>query len=111
MGSFFTNYQVRHENAGAVRDALVSIKRDVRAYISPAKNGWVTVYEEESDTQDDKVIRRIAMGLSRELSCGVFAFLVHDSDVLLYWLYRNGQIEDEFNSSPEYFGDRVDDET
>jgi hypothetical protein len=50
------------------------------------------------------------MALSRGLRAAVFAFLVHDSDVLMYLLYENGQLADEFNSVPDYFGE-VDDET
>ncbi len=104
MGAFLTNYQIRSDDSAAVRTALEPLAPG-RAYVSPAKNGWVTVYEETSDDQDDAVLRKLAMGLSRSLKTAVFAFLVHDSDVLMYFLYRNGQIEDEYNSAPDYFGD------
>lgn len=73
------------------------------AYVSPEKNGWVTVYDEASDRQDDSIITRLASELSRSLSADVFAFMVHDSDIAFYWLYQNGALTDEFNSAPDYF--------
>jgi hypothetical protein len=82
-----------------------------RAAISPPKNGWVTVYDEESDSQNDSIIHRIALGLSRSLKTDVLAFLVHDSDIARYWLYRSGSLLDEYNSEPGHFGEEVDDET
>jgi hypothetical protein len=45
----------------------------------------------------------IAGGLSRSLKADVLGFLVHDSDIAQYWLYRNGKLTDEFNSAPDYF--------
>ena len=90
MGAFFTNYQIRSTSPDAVRDALKPLAK--RAYISPPKNGWVTVYEQQSDSQDDAILRRIAMGLSRKLATEVFAFCVHDSDILIYFLYGRGQL-------------------
>lgn len=110
MGAFFTNYQVRSDSADDVARALKAIDKSVSAYISPTKNGWVTIYEKESDSQDDAVLQRLAMALSRGLSTAVFAFVVHDSDILMYWLYERGQLADEYNSAPDYFGD-ADEET
>jgi hypothetical protein len=75
MGASFTNYQVRSNSASAVRDALVPLVR-ARACVSPPKGGWVTVYDEASDEQDDEVIRHLAEGLSRTLNTAVLAFLV-----------------------------------
>jgi hypothetical protein len=40
----------------------------------------------------------------------VFAFLVHDSDVAVYWLYQNGTLADEFNSAPDYFDKNISDQ-
>ncbi len=41
--------------------------------------------------------------LSRTFQCGVFACLVHDSDVFYYVLYEDGKQADEYDSSPGYF--------
>jgi hypothetical protein len=75
-----------------------------RAYVSPAQNGWVTIYDEASDGQNDEVIRTFASELSRKLNIPVIACLVHDSDVAVYWLFDRGELVDEFNSNPDYFG-------
>src|ERR1051325_3964302 len=106
MGSFLTNLQVRSESTASVREALLPLVKG-RAYISPPKNGWVTVYDEASDSQHDALLSRIAAVLSRSLHTAVFAFLVHDSDVAMYWLYQNGALADEFNSAPDYFDEEV----
>jgi hypothetical protein len=111
MGAFFTNYQVRCDSLDDVCDALPPLLGGSTAYVSPPKNGWVTVYDRASDDQNDAVMRRLAMGLSRALATHVIAFLVHDSDILMYFLYARGQLLDEFNNAPDYFGDDVDDET
>src|ERR1041385_4018426 len=108
MGSFLTTLQVRSESTASVREALLPLVKG-RAYISPPKNGWVTVYDEASDSQHDALLSRIAAVLSRSLHTAVFAFLVHDSDVAMYWLYQNGKLADKFHSAPEYFGDKVTD--
>jgi hypothetical protein len=102
MGSFFTNYQVRSDSALPVREALAGLAQG-RAYVSPPKNGWVSVYDEKSDEQDDRLLRRIAAGLSGALKTAVLAFLVHDSDIAAYWFYHNGQLVDEFDSAPDYY--------
>jgi hypothetical protein len=111
MGAFFTNYHIRTDDLVAARDAVNALAADSRAYLSPPAGGWVTVYDEHSDNQDDAVLRRTAMGLSRKLATHVIAFLVHDSDILMYVAYGRGQLLDEFNSAPDYFGEDVDDET
>jgi hypothetical protein len=107
MGAFITNYHVRSDSLEKVRDALAPRIKNSAAYVSLPQNGWVTVYEKLSDDQDDAVLRKLAMGLSRKLATHVIAFLVHDSDILMYFLYERGQLLDEYNSTPDYFGDGV----
>jgi hypothetical protein len=106
MGSFFTNFHVRSEAPDNVRAALLPLVK-ARAYVSPPANGWVTIYDEASDDQDESIICKVAEGLSKKLRTTVVAFLVHDSDVAMYWLYRDGELADEFNSAPDYFGQSV----
>ncbi len=103
MGSFFTNYQIRSESQENVVSILTPLVKQ-RAYVSPPKNGWVTVYDEASDEQDERELNRLATAISQKLSTAVFAFLIHDSDVLVYFLYSHGQLIDEYNSDPDYFG-------
>jgi hypothetical protein len=107
MGAFFTNLHVRDSSAQAVCTALSKLTPS-RGYVSPPVNGWVTVYTEATEDQDEKKLCAIGVGLSKTLKADVLAFLVHDSSVALYWLYRCGELADQFNSRPDYFGASVD---
>jgi len=49
--------------------------------------------------------------LSKALKTDVLGFLVHGSDVAMYWLYRSGELMEEFNSNPNWGGAQVDEET
>src|SRR5581483_4154572 len=110
MGAFFTNIQARGAATAAVRNALAKITES-RGYISPAQNGWITVYLEETETQDQVSLCRAVEKFSKALKTDVIAFMVHDSDIAQNWLYRFGELADKFNSSPDYFGEDADDET
>lgn len=110
MGAFLTNYQVRTKSASAVKKTIATLVQS-RAYVSPEKNGWVTVYDESSDEQNEATLNRIAGGLSKALDAAVFGFLVHDSDIAVYWFYQGGVIKDEFNSAPNYFDEKTNDAT
>jgi len=41
--------------------------------------------------------------LSRDLHCAAFAAIVHDDDVIGYFLYQDGELTDWYNSAPDYF--------
>src|SRR5215831_630598 len=110
MGASFTNLHVRNSSPQSVCAALPKLTPS-RAYVSPPTNGWVTVYIEVTEDQDEKKLRAVAEGLSRTLKADVIAFLVHDSSIALYWLYRCGNLADQFNSRPDYFDDAVDAQT
>jgi hypothetical protein len=110
MGAFFTNLQIRNASTRAICAALPKLTQS-RAYVSPERNGWVTVYAEATEDQNEQTLCVIAGGLSKTLQTDVFGFLVHDSDIALYWLYRSGVLTDEFNYAPDYFGERVDEKT
>lgn len=107
MGASFTNFHVRSTASAAT--AAVSELTTSRGYISPASSGWVTIYLEETESQDVEVLCRIAAALSKALATDVLACLVHDSDIAMYWLHRNGELVDELNSCPDYF-EEVDEE-
>jgi hypothetical protein len=110
MGAFFTNLQVRNAATKAVRAALPKLSKS-RAYVSPVGQGWITVYIESTEDQNQDTLSDIAGKLSEALKTDVLAFMVHDSSVAFYWLYRDGALADEFNSAPDYFGESVDEET
>src|SRR5579872_3260930 len=82
MGASFTNYQVRSQDVGACIKAVGTVAR-TSALVSDCVNGWITVYDEQSESQDTSELERIAKQLSAKLATDVFAFLLHDSDVFL----------------------------
>lgn len=103
MGAFFTNYHVRTSNKNACIRALQSLIH-TRAMVVDPENEWITIYDETSESQDIKELRRLAKGLSSKLKTGVFSFMVHDSDIFVYLFYENGKLIDQFDSKPDYFG-------
>jgi hypothetical protein len=108
MGAFIVNINVRTNDRQAVERQLA----DLNAWVTSAKNGWISVYEEQASTQDERRIRDLSARLSTVLDVAVIAFLVHDSDFVCYWLFDAGRLVDEFNSCPDYFDDGAgDDET
>jgi hypothetical protein len=104
MGLFCVSFHFRTTDDGALAEALK--RRGVTRYrIVPAKGGWTSLYEEQASEQDDRRIRNLAGGLSEDLHVAAVAFLVHDSDIACYWLFDKGELLDEYNSDPDYFGD------
>ena len=98
MGTFFSNCQVQSDSQDAVADALTILLKEP-AYVSPSAGGWVGVYPEGTRTD----LYKLAKQLSKQLSCGVFSWNVHDDDIFYYALFEDGKRRDEFNSSPDYF--------
>ncbi len=99
MGNFYTNYTLR----GPSQQAVIAALAGRSAFVTPAQDGCVVVFDEESDEQNTDAITGLASGLSRELSCAVLAVLNHDDDILWYQLFQNGELADEYDSSPDYF--------
>ncbi len=99
MGQFYVNYTLRGVTQGAVAKALAG-----RACIvTPSANGTVVAFDDESENQDQDVISSLAMELSRKLRCPVLAVMDHDDDILWYQLYTDGELQDEYDSTPGYF--------
>jgi hypothetical protein len=99
MGNFYTNYTLRGPSQRAVAAALAGRS----AIVTPAKDGCVVVFDEQSDDQDPAVITELASRLSREMTCPVLAVLNHDDSILWYQLHLSGALADEYDSSPGYF--------
>jgi hypothetical protein len=103
MGAFFTNCNVRTTDTAKCARLLKS-SSGLRAILTDSKNGWITVYDEESESQDLNILRRLAKKLSAQLKTAAIGILVHDSDVFQYLIYENGELVDQFDSKPDYFG-------
>ena len=99
MGSFYTNYTLRGPNQQAVAAALSGRS----AVVTPALDGCIVVYDEQSDDQDSSVVSQLGARLSGALNCPVLAIINHDDDVLFYQLFERGAATDEYCSAPGYF--------
>ena len=99
MGNFYTNFTLRGPSQQAVAKALAGRS----AIVTPAQDGSVVVFDEQSDEQDQAVIAELAARLSREFGCPLLAVLNHDDDIFWYQLYLSGELADEYDSSPGYF--------
>jgi hypothetical protein len=98
ISSSFVNYQVRSNDAVAVATAVRELILG-RAYVSPAKAGWVSVYDEKSETQDAHEIGWLGIELSARLNTAVIAFLVSESTLFVYYLFNDGDLVDEYHST------------
>jgi len=99
MGNFYTNYTLR----GPSQQEVVAALAGRSTIVTPAQDGCVVVFDEESDEQDSEVITGLASRLSRVLRCPVLAALNRDDDIFWYQLYLHGELADEYDSSPGYF--------
>jgi len=102
MGSFYTNITLRTEQQPKVVETLRAAGR--KAYVSPPMNGCVVVYDHESEDQS-KALNKLAGSLSAKLKCAALAVLIHDDDLLVYGLFQDGKLTDEYVSWPALFDD------
>ncbi|MEH2023094.1 hypothetical protein [Nostoc sp.] len=106
MGEKFVNYQVRWVSQYDVAKIVERITRN-EAYVSPSKNGWITVYDQTSEEFNHDYIRYFVQQLSIKLSTAVFTLMVYRGLKFVYLLYEGGEIIDEFDNDTdgETFGD------
>jgi len=103
MGENFVNYQIRLDSISDVTRVIKDITT-ARAYVSPPKNGWITVYDQTSDyKQQESEIRYLCQQLSSILSSAVFCFFVFSGLHFIYLLYDKGELVDEFFDNPDAF--------
>jgi hypothetical protein len=100
MGNFYTSYTLRGPGQQAVAGAMAGRS----AIVTAAQAGCVVVFDEESDDQNQEIIAELASRLSGQFRCPVLVALNHDDDFLWYQLYLSGELVDEYNSAPGYFG-------
>jgi hypothetical protein len=100
MGAFYTNITLRGPSQEAAAEALEGRE----AYVSPAENGVVVVFDSESEDQSTEVITSLASRLSKQFACPALAVINHDDDVLFYVLYESGVEKDRYDSTPEFEG-------
>jgi hypothetical protein len=100
MGAFFQSIQAKADNRDAVISAVESLlpAKTVRALVGPVINGWIGIYVSRSAAAES-----FTNDLSDRLKTHVLDLVVHDSDIFVYNYFRDGQVVDEYSSSPDYF--------
>src|SRR5579859_2300594 len=99
MGASYVNYTLRGPTPQSVAQALAGRS----AIVTKMENNCVVVVDEQSDEQDQELIAEFGKLLSDRFNCPVLAVLNHDDGILWYQLYVNGDLADEYDSSPGYF--------
>ena len=98
MGSFYTNFTLKLDDAAAVSKSLRNVNRD--AFIAAdAKAHCVLVCDRDADQHDPSVIVKLGTLLSKKHGCPVLAASNEDDDVFRYWLFDSGKMMDTFDSS------------
>ncbi|HYE18113.1 MAG TPA: hypothetical protein VEA69_06700 [Tepidisphaeraceae bacterium] len=102
MGAFYGSVQLKSEDRDVVVRLVEAVARErgVRCLIGPCLGGWIGAYP-AGDGQDQFTCQAIA-----ERAGGIaIQLVVHDSDVLAYYLWRDGTPVDSYWSRPGYFGE------
>lgn len=102
MGAFYTNITLKGPAQAEIVELLE--REGMDAFVSPTSNGCTVVFDERSETRSE-ALSELAMRLSDVFSCPALAVLVHDSDILMTFLFEAGKLTDEYNSAPDYFDD------
>jgi hypothetical protein len=99
MGTFYGNITLK----GPTQERVALALRGRRAIVGPIVGDYTVAFDAACDEQEIDEIQALTSRLSRELRCSALAVIVHDDDVLLYFLYHDGELADWYNSSPSYF--------
>lgn len=106
-GATFGSVHVQTDDQGAVERAVARFVPRVSAsratVVSPARNGWVAVYDEVAD-RDPGELRQLGRELSNVTGTVVIAVGVEEGQVVRYVAFDHGRILDEYLSVPEYHG-------
>lgn len=71
--------------------------------VSPARHGWVAVYDEVAD-RDPRRLERLGRELSNAVGFVTFTIGVEDGLAVHYIAFERGRLLDEYMSVPEYRG-------
>jgi hypothetical protein len=105
MGNFYTNITVKGPSQQDLADFIQTQGRT--AYVSNTIRGYTVIFDEKREEQDTRVLAELAAQLSSKLRCAALSVLNHDDDVLMYQLYENGKLLDNYDSCPDYFNTRA----
>jgi len=88
----------------AVERFMPRLGRPASAEVTPARNGWVTVYEASCD-EDRSAHRRLGAELSERLGVPAIALRLEEGAVVRFYLFERGRMVDEYLSVPTYYGE------
>ena len=103
----FGSIHVQSDDERAVRNVvqrfLPRLGASAGTEVTPARNGWITVYDELAD-RDRSAQRRLAGEISNALGAVVVALAVEEEAVVRFLLFERGLMVDEYLSVPGYYG-------
>lgn len=105
MGNFYTNITVKGPSQKELADFIQAQGRT--AHVSNTVRSYTVVFDQKCEEQDTRVLAKLSSKLSSKLRCPALAVMNHDDDILLYQLYDNGKLVDDYNSCPDYFSTRA----
>jgi len=91
----FVNIHVRSGDLNRVVQSAAKLTHGM-SFISPPLNGWITIYDEMVEKEDDLAIEDYARELSNDLQTHMFVFRVVRNQLFIYYLFENGAVIDEF---------------
>jgi hypothetical protein len=86
-----------------VQRLVPRVFRSQATAVSPARNGWVSVYDEVAD-RDPRRLERLGRELSNAVGFVTFTIGVEDGLAVHYIAFERGRLLDEYLSVPEYRG-------
>lgn len=103
MGGFYDSIHVRTESYDLVRNTLTELakRKGDKFYLAPVINGWVSLFPSNYWQES------LACDISKQTDTDVLQTMVYDDDIFRYLYYRGGELIDEYNSQPDYFGEEV----
>lgn len=107
MGAFFDSIHVRTEDFNAVEAALETLAKefDYKFWLGPAIDGWVSISPSEIGGKEP-----VSANIAALLPDDILHLMVHDDDIFSYYFYRGGKLIDQYNSAPDYFEGKSEEE-
>ncbi|MBL7841552.1 MAG: hypothetical protein JNJ75_15520 [Cyclobacteriaceae bacterium] len=101
--SIFKKIELTSESFQKVLESNIYSNSGVFYLITERYNQWTTIVELNVNLEEPFYLYELVNELSAKLSTYALSFHLHDDDVLLYNLERNGESLDGYNSMPQYF--------
>jgi ribosomal protein S18 acetylase RimI-like enzyme len=104
FGSIHIQSDDLNDVARAVREFVPRLPGSSRgSLVTPARNGWITVYDDVCD-RDPEMLRRLAKELSDRMGAIVLLLGLERGELVRMILFEQGRIVDEYLSVPEFYG-------